>query len=50
MILKNQNIKLLGQIPIHESISIFDDEVPLMHSMNEDIITNEIKNIALKIK
>ena len=27
-----------------------DDEVPLMHSMNEDIITNEIKNIALKIK
>ena len=48
---KNQNIKLLGQIPIHESISkSSDDEVPFMHSMNEDIITNEIKNIALKIK
>lgn len=51
MISKNQNIKLLGQIPIHESISkSSDDEVPLMHSMNEDIITSEIKNIALKIK
>ena len=51
MIAKNQNIKLLGQIPIHESISeSSDNEVPLMHSMNEDIITNEIKNIALKIK
>ena len=46
MIAKNQNIKLLGQIPIHESISASsDNEVPLMHSMNEDIITNEIKNI-----
>ena len=50
-IAKNQKIELLGQIPMHESISASsDNEVPLMCSLNEDMITKEIKNIVLKIK